>query len=655
MREHLRRAGEWIRSRLPRSRAPSRALLAASLALLGLDALAWSWPQLLLPAPLLAAEGFALEGPWRPHAHCHKLDLSAAPAAAGLAQPGHPDRSPLLILEDGVPLRRCSSEAELLAQRGRFLHAGAWLYLSSGDGLDPAGNGREYRALVSRELLQREAVACAPAWVFWLSLAGLALLALVWAACWPAVRVGWYCGSLLLALVVFSAQHLRGQWDVFRIARDSSSYLGDSEARSFRPPGYPAFIALVTAGEPPLTVRLAAHPLEQEVRGAEGEPALRVVRSQKLALHAALLLVSALLMWALPPPGVVVCHLLLLHGGWLSAESDWLLSEPLAQAWMLLLVGGFALLARGSSRWLLALPLLAGALLATRLAGVYGVVFPLVGSVLVIRRDRGRAVRPVAAAVALLAACALLPALSRRAQPAAPGVSQWSTTRICFALQLARAGDERLMPDATTRDFLARALARLPLEQAKLEAGRGRVEQWEYLGANLYHVALPVAHEMGLPPGEVEGVFLRAAWPLHRAYPGRLLGLWAESLWTATTRTTRLCSGPGTLLLLVLAAGALGRLCAPWARWVAGTAIGAHAAHLFVVCTCDMPIDRYVYATEPLALLAGCVLVLDAACAHLPGLGLRDPVAGADTPPPPPESNPGRDEGILLPPRGPGR
>jgi hypothetical protein len=77
--------------------------------------------------------------------------IASIPSLAHLGDgPDHPTRSPLILLEDGVPLRPGHSSHQTIRERGSgaFSHWQGGLYFSTSDNSDPATNGRSYVAVV---------------------------------------------------------------------------------------------------------------------------------------------------------------------------------------------------------------------------------------------------------------------------------------------------------------------------------------------------------------------------------------------------------------------------------------------------------------------------------------------------------------------------
>jgi hypothetical protein len=94
--------------------------------------------EIVLSADRIAAEtGYAWTAP-----------LAEFAAIADTMQ--RPARSPLILLEDGVPLGPPhAAHAEIRAHgRGRYSHWGDTLYFAASDNTPPAGNGRQYEVVI---------------------------------------------------------------------------------------------------------------------------------------------------------------------------------------------------------------------------------------------------------------------------------------------------------------------------------------------------------------------------------------------------------------------------------------------------------------------------------------------------------------------------
>jgi hypothetical protein len=177
----------------------------------------------------------------------------------------------------------------------------------------------------------------------------------------------------------------------------------------------------------------------------------------------------------------------------------------------------------------------------------------------------------------------------------------WSLA--CFALEVARPDDVKLMPDATAVRFFNEALAERQKRLVQHNAASGPA--WSRLGLNMYLVALPVAARivgsdaMSSAAGDLLFAF---AVPVYKAHAIKLIQIWWESFRHAITDGTRLSEGQplwwtliGVLLLALLV-----RTPAVLAGCIL---LLGHFGHLVIVSVFDAPIPRYIHATEFLVVM----------------------------------------------------
>jgi hypothetical protein len=126
---------------------------------------------------------------------------------------------------------------------------------------------------------------------------------------------------------------------------------------------YPLFIQHVTTGTG-FDHKLDKYPINQPIRDTS-DPLMRVTRAQKVVLLTSRLLACAALMGLMYSPMTALFFLGLYEFGFFSQEINHILSEPLAQTWMFLILAVF--FAFLWKRWKFLL-LLGGAFCA----GIYG-------------------------------------------------------------------------------------------------------------------------------------------------------------------------------------------------------------------------------------------------------------------------------------------
>ena len=108
------------------------------------------WATHVLPKDLKYRISIPLNEAQHASGHCWTIHLPQLAAWSDMAE--NPTRSPLLILEDGVPLGPPHSIHAAIRSKGEgaFSHWGEMLYFSSSDQTNPTENHRRYVAVVPR-------------------------------------------------------------------------------------------------------------------------------------------------------------------------------------------------------------------------------------------------------------------------------------------------------------------------------------------------------------------------------------------------------------------------------------------------------------------------------------------------------------------------
>ncbi len=331
---------------------------------------------------------------------------------------------------------------------------------------------------------------------------------------------------------------------------------------------------------------------------------------------------------------VVAVHLFLpqiVKDSFLSTEQQFLLSETLAMSWQLLFAAcvlwfiwkrqGVALILAGAFASL-------GYL--TRSASVFLVIMLSALFLLALFYDSRRFVGYVlaASAVTVLIVYAVPISSIVRGQAPAPTAPMLNWGPIAFAVEVAQPGDERWLIDSESKRFLASVL------RMREHAGSRREALPDYralnLGANLYRVAIPAAKE-ALPHAfsdradeplvyasakDVDGLFGRVAGPILRHRASEYASVIGESASVAlgihpSVRSTRLFESVwhwlALLVLLVLAFRGTQRNVN--IGLAAVFLIGMHVVHVGIVSAFDVPVVRYIYATEIFVAVAIVLLV----------------------------------------------
>ncbi|MBI5816155.1 MAG: hypothetical protein HZB29_11175 [Nitrospinae bacterium] len=400
--------------------------------------------------------------------------------------------------------------------------------------------------------------------------------------------------SLLMAsLAVLMAWNLRGAWGAVDRQVDSSSYINAQPARTYL---YPAFIHAFTGGN-------IAGGAEKE-RGA----LVNVARGQKLVAAAAFLFFIVCLTLYAPPALTAPLGLYLWLGGYVTPLSS-ILTEPLAQAWIFLLAGVFALFARYGVAPLIPLAgLLCGIGYLIRPAEIFMIVLPAVMIFMLWRRKGIKGTWSSASiAIALFAAAVLSQIICTFTTYGVLTPSpMYNQQRMAFALQVAEPSDIGLMPDELSGLFFKRSLERKHVEDKSFRGSRDpkKVAAFEYLDTNVYQVAYPVAREIlkghGLEPGAANfnELFGKVSGPILARHWDKRGAIFIESLnWALYEETFNLARKGALNWFIGLFMIALILACREHAAISLGLML-AHAANIIVICMYNFPMPRYYELTE---------------------------------------------------------
>ncbi|MCC6953484.1 MAG: hypothetical protein IT290_05155 [Deltaproteobacteria bacterium] len=532
------------------------------------------------------------------------------------------NNSPIVLLENGVPLRSHEVHDSIRKKlSGVFSHWASSIYFAPGTSAENAS----YRVVYPQLAPDTKALAISPM-TLWGTVFALSILASLLIGNPRASSARWvYRGAFALALVgyltydITQVQHDTvdgtSEWAAFYYGPDSDSYALGINPGTVRPPVFPIFAKLVQAlkGDLGKVTRQTTLELPRNVpiTNLPEHPLLRVVKAQKLLLIVTAGIAALALMFIAPPPIVATFFAWMYAVGFFTPQINFVLSECVAQSCTFLLVAAFIwYVLRRSELALTALVFATAALYQTRSAGIFGVVFLGVGLLVGLATYRKRFFRQGALAVVLFGVLFWAPTFiqsvfSGHLAPA----PMYADSRIAYAVQFAKPEDVALMPDEESKEFLRRVLQKKVETDALVDATGKPVIEALYLGANLYRAAMPVSAELGRFGPDMRSLFLKVSGPIIREHWDHQLRLLWESLSHTLSRETRVRWLPdysfwhiaaGILFVALLLRGAEGL--------IAFTLLVAHIAHLAVVCAFDIPISRYVYATEFLSLLAVMVL-----------------------------------------------
>lgn len=397
-------------------------------------------------------------------------------------------------------------------------------------------------------------------------------------------------------------------WNVFYITSDSGGYVQKYSNNSIRPPVYPLFIQLLTAGTG-FNPTFEEYQLKLTIKDVQ-DPLMRVVRAQKIVLLACSLVACAALMGLISSPIPAIFFLWFYEYGFFSPEISQIMSEPIAQAWLFLILASF--FAFLWKRWKSLLPLsgfFCAGLYLTRPAGVYSGV--LLAAMFLWALYHGWRNYWLPCLMAVLLATALIASPILYTYFTVGNLSptpMYALAKIAFALQVAEPEDINRMPDEEARRFLTKALEIKRVEDAKIEAAvpQGTHPYFTQITANLYIVSALAINDVlpeGSPTDKIN-LLARVSPPLlaHHRFEYYKLGL--NSFWYATTHLSIYYFWGIIIICLVLALFLQG-----WVGFSAIALILTHLTHLCIISLFDIPILRYIWATQFLILLSLFILL----------------------------------------------
>jgi len=422
-------------------------------------------------------------------------------------------------------------------------------------------------------------------------------------------------------------------WDAFCVAPDSASYYFPYQPDSTRNPLYPWFIDALTMGTGFEPSTYLAHAKAGAVISNPDDPLFRVVRTQIVLLMCASLMMAGAVMLVLRSLFPAAIVLALYDFGFFTAyELNIVLTEPLVQTGLFLIVGAFLVfLWRPRPVWLLSTAVLCGLAYLTRQAATYTTLFLAVMIVRALAEDWRRWWKFSVAAVLLLAALVSIPDVYAFAATGSLTRKQDGIQyqyRIAHALQYATLADLDLMPDEGTKTWLRTAVGlrdnehRMVDQKYKTEYDRMTF----YINQNLYAVAMPAgvprAQELPLGPGRyahLSEFYMAVATPIlerhWREYVRFAFRFWQLGL--TYYPISRIEFGPVGAWTIYAVLWALVLSYRDRYALASATLIAAHWGHVATASLFAVPIPRMVWASEPLVILAATILFYRTAVAFV--------------------------------------
>ena len=428
--------------------------------------------------------------------------------------------------------------------------------------------------------------------------------------------------SIFLVIYVVGPMRRIGEivlsWDVYYMTPDSDSYVGRYNEYSLRPPLLPILTETLTDID---TVKKEKYPAGKPITTGQ---LIRVVRLQKILFVLSALCLAFTLMSIVDPLTVIVFYLLLFNVNAFNLEySSLIMSESITQSLLTFLLSVFLYFAKklDSSVLLLAGPLFSMMFL-TRPAAIYAGVLVLIIAFCSLKLGLRHCWRNVIVSFLLMAVLIGAPMLHRYLKTGyLTPAGMYASSKITFALYFSSANDIDIMPSYEKKLFLKTAIELKEKQDILLrqyyksekELTDATIVSVLYSIKKLGVVAIaPQSAIIALPTGsdiervkliqEVSHILLKKHWYEYaifiirqyfyavkvtlNAYPVVLV------FWICFVAVALICK-KNKLLLAYIAVGL------------------AHFVHLFIVVSSDLPIIRYIKATEFLLFISLFLLVHD--------------------------------------------
>ncbi len=419
-------------------------------------------------------------------------------------------------------------------------------------------------------------------------------------------------GLLGLIWVLNTGYYFWPEKDYYGVRTDSASYLLPYDAQSIRTPAYPRFIEDVMTlvpgsdldywrsaeGQEMLADR--ADLLFQDVSG-DSRGLVQVVRAQKIFLGVSFLVTAGLLCFLISPCFVFLFGEFALALNFLGVYNNYILSEVLSQAMLLLCCGIFCYFVARKVAW--AFPFLCffcAVSVLVRPANVFVFMLPAFAVIWLIFRQKRSAAGPLFIGLLIAAGLVLIPA---SVVYRATGYWIWMPNEgyagIGHALALMQPEDIERQEDAETRKFLEASYDRI----AQMKKENALLTQNDYV----FGVAVAEAEALGYDAVTANVLFSRASASILRSHSSDMLDILRSQFQTAVERTRLQTVRLSYWMILALAA-VLSLIRCSEISLTGLLFILLHNVHLLISVT-NQPERRYIWSTEIFFLLgAGLIL-----------------------------------------------
>jgi hypothetical protein len=519
------------------------------------------------------------------------------------------NNSPLLLLEDGVPLKPHQLHNDLRQKSiGGFSHWGDTIYLS------PTPNGktlkdRNYSLIYPKvdftanplDLLKNSSIYyliifCLVTYFYNLNKPQFLLKEKKIYFCILAVFIVYTIGFT----TILTTKGL-SNWQAFSINNDSLGWAEPYTVKTTRPFVYPTFINLALASKGLTSSDIAWNQLPNGTAVYDDleHPLLFVIRLQKTFYIACVLVAAWILSSYINPLLILTSFSWLFLNAYFPHEFDSIFAETLAHGCMFLVVALFVrTFYKPSYLNFITFAFVSSFLFHIRSSGIF--VLTLYFFLLAFNFSFSNftdSCKKVIPSFLVLLTTLLAPNFYRWVKTGffspAP---MYSDARIAFALQVAKLDDIKDFKTKSEVAFLNEVLKRKNAVHKNWRSEHNISSELQLLSANLYDLAHPVANDMNLDNTARRKVFQNVSEKLIYKHFFHYLALVGESFNNALNVVGRL--GGGNFLMFSLFYLFICFVSFNKVSLISLTLFTAHITHIVIISLFDVPQQRYVYASE---------------------------------------------------------
>ncbi|MHC1771640.1 MAG: hypothetical protein AB9907_07880 [Flexilinea sp.] len=419
-------------------------------------------------------------------------------------------------------------------------------------------------------------------------------------------------GLMGCILVLNTGYYFMPEKDYYGVRTDSASYISAYDAHSIRTPGYPRFIEDVMTLSPNSdldywrsdTGQKELSTLEELLfrdHSGDSRGLVQVVRAQKVFLGISFLLTAFLLCFFISPYFVFLFGEFVLVFDFLGVYNNYIMSEVISQAFLLLSCGIFCYLIAGKNKWVFPfLGLFCAISVLVRPSNIFIFLLILIAAVILFVRERKGAFAPVITGLIVSFYLIQIPAsVIYREYHQLIWIPNEGYASIGHSLALMDEEDITLQEDEEARKFLKDCYERI----GQMKAEKSTLTQNDYV----FGIALEETKVLGYDAVTANKLFDRVSATILPAHFSELREVFKSQLLLGIERTRiRTDRLPYLLLSGIFVFLSIIR-CSRYSM-TGLLMILLHNLHLLISIT-NQPERRYIWSTE-IIFLMGAFLIL---------------------------------------------